>query len=429
MSQDDPFATANGDRTLIIPAPGRQTPQKAILPSDATELGMSPGASINSGVNALVAAANPLLDLVPQLRASVTHRDPAALRDMLAHGVRDFERRAGEANISQEKIIAGRYVLCTLLDETATSTPWGGSGVWGSHSLLVLFHNEAFGGEKFFQLLSRVAENPKNNVDLLELMYIALALGFEGRYRLVENGRSQLDALKARLHDLIRRERGEREHALSARWEPAKVKLHRVTAYLPLWVVGSLATAVILGVYTSFSLRINSQSDPVYAQIEAIRVKTTLPPLAPPPSAPPRLATLLAPQIAGGLLEVRDEATRSVVLIRGDSLFSPGSAEVSPDIVPLLERVGDALKALPGTVLVTGHTDSQPIRTLRFPSNWHLSKARAQTVSELLAVRIPGRVAAEGHADTEPLAPNDTPANRAKNRRVEIELQVSAGSS
>jgi type VI secretion system protein ImpK len=182
--------------------------------------------------------------------------------------------------------------------------------------------------------------------------------------------------------------------------------------------------------YTNFSLRINSQSDPVYARIEAIRIRTALPAVpAPVASAPPRLATLLAPEIARGLLEVQDEATRSVVLIRGDSLFSPGSAEVSPGVVPLLDRVGDALKALPGAVLVTGHTDSQPIRTLRFPSNWHLSKARAQTVSELLAARIPGRVTAEGRADTEPVAPNDTPSNRTRNRRVEIELQLSAGSS
>jgi type VI secretion system protein ImpK len=430
MSQDDPFSSANSERTLIMPAPGRQSPHKAILPSDNTDLGISPGAAISSGVNALVAAANALLDLVPQLRASVTHRDPGALRDMLARGIREYERRAGEAGISQEKIIAGRYVLCTLLDETAASTPWGGSGVWGSHSLLVLFHNEAFGGEKFFQLLSRVAENPRANIDLLELLYVALALGFEGRYHLTENGRSQLDALKARLYDMIRRQRGEREHALSAHWEPAEVKLHRVTAYLPLWVVASLAAVILLGAYAGFNLNINSRSDPVYAQIEAIRIKTALPPVpAAVPAVHPRLATLLAPEIERGSLEVRDEPTRSIVLIRGDSLFSPGSAEVSPGVVPLIERVGDALKTLPGTVMVTGHTDSQPIRTLRFPSNWHLSKARAQNVSELLAARIPGRVAAEGRADTEPIAPNDTPSHRAQNRRVEIALQLSGGSS
>ena len=57
MSQDDPFSSANSDRTLIMPAPGRQSPHKAILPSDNTDLGISAGAAISSGVNALVAAA------------------------------------------------------------------------------------------------------------------------------------------------------------------------------------------------------------------------------------------------------------------------------------------------------------------------------------------------------------------------------------
>jgi type VI secretion system protein ImpK len=77
-------------------------------------------------------------------------------------------------------------------------------------------------------------------------------------------------------------------------------------------------------------------------------------------------------------------------------------------------------------VLVTGHSDNQPIRTARFPSNWHLSEERARTVSELLASQgvAAKRLRAEGRADAEPVAPNDSPASRALNRRVEITLFV-----
>jgi len=93
----------------------------------------------------------------------------------------------------------------------------------------------------------------------------------------------------------------------------------------------------------------------------------------------------------------------------------------------LMLRIASALARESGQVLVTGHTDSSPIRTARFPSNWHLSEERAQTVRRLL---IGGgvqadRVRAEGRADGEPLAANDTPANKALNRRVEITLMVS----
>jgi type VI secretion system protein ImpK len=74
-------------------------------------------------------------------------------------------------------------------------------------------------------------------------------------------------------------------------------------------------------------------------------------------------------------------------------------------------------------VLVSGHTDSQPIRSARFPSNWRLSQERAQSVQGLLGRWVePGRMKAEGRADSEPIASNATAPDRAKNRRVEITL-------
>ena len=81
---------------------------------------------------------------------------------------------------------------------------------------------------------------------------------------------------------------------------------------------------------------------------------------------------------------------------------------------------------MPGTVQVTGHTDNRPIRSVRFPSNWHLSKERARSVAETLSAKLaaPARVTYEGRADLEPVAPNDTPTDRARNRRVEITLLV-----
>jgi type VI secretion system protein ImpK len=75
--------------------------------------------------------------------------------------------------------------------------------------------------------------------------------------------------------------------------------------------------------------------------------------------------------------------------------------------------------------VITGHTDDVPIRTARFPSNWELSTERARSVVALMSSRLrePGRLRAEGVADSEPVAPNDSAANRAKNRRVTILLR------
>jgi type VI secretion system protein ImpK len=92
----------------------------------------------------------------------------------------------------------------------------------------------------------------------------------------------------------------------------------------------------------------------------------------------------------------------------------------------LFERIGTALNQVPGSVLIAGHTDNQPIRSLRFPSNWHLSKDRAASVKAVLAASLkPDRLTAEGRADTEPVADNSAEDGRAKNRRVEITLLAS----
>lgn len=87
-------------------------------------------------------------------------------------------------------------------------------------------------------------------------------------------------------------------------------------------------------------------------------------------------------------------------------------------------RIAQALAKVQGAVLVTGHTDNKPVRTTRFPSNWHLSEERARTVRDLLVASgvATDRVRAEGRAEGEPVANNDTDANRALNRRVEVTL-------
>jgi type VI secretion system protein ImpK len=141
----------------------------------------------------------------------------------------------------------------------------------------------------------------------------------------------------------------------------------------------------------------------------------------------PRLAGLLKPDIDAGRVEVRDLADRSIVTLRGDGLFAAGSTEVAASLRPVIERIGAALGQLAGPVIVTGHSDNVPIRTLRFPSNWHLSNERAISVKELLAAAVkPERMRAEGRAEAEPVADNGTAEGRARNRRVEITLLAAA---
>jgi len=386
------------------------------------------GEYVISGSNPLVAAANPLLDLVPQIRNTASHPSPAMLREQLVDEVRQFELRAQQAGIPNETILGARYCLCTALDEAAALTPWGGGGVWSAHSLLVTFHNETWGGEKFFQLLAKLSQNPSHHLDLLELLYYCLLLGFEGRYRVLDNGRSQLETLRQRLLRILRGARGEYPRELSPHWRdiPAQVATHRLP--VPLWVFAALAGALALAAYFGLTWRLGSVSDSAFAAVGAVqtpRLELARAPAAK-PAPKPRLAEFLAPEIREDLVTVRDEADRSVVVLRGDGLFDSGAADVRERYLPVLARVADALRETEGSILVSGYTDNIPSRGARFPSNWHLSQARADAVKEILEKRLddPRRVRAEGRGDADPVAPNDTAANRARNRRVEITLLV-----
>jgi chemotaxis protein MotB len=121
---------------------------------------------------------------------------------------------------------------------------------------------------------------------------------------------------------------------------------------------------------------------------------------------------------------VRNERGVVVTVMTDKMLFAPGQADLRPEELTLLNTVGDVMqKAVPeNPVRVEGHTDSLPIHTLRFPSNWELSTTRATTVLRYFEARGVGakRLEAAGYADQRPLTANDTDGHRAQNRRVEI---------
>jgi type VI secretion system protein ImpK len=435
---NDPFAAFGSDRTVIKPSAGSAPRAGAAVPEAAPAAAAAPtgreaplamDALMTASVNPLVAAAAPLLAAGPRVRTTARHPNPAGLKDALADGVRKFEAQARAQGLSNEQVVAGRYILCTFLDECAASTPWGGAGAWSAQSLLVQFHNETWGGEKVYQLMSKLAENVEANRNLLELLYVVLALGFEGRYRVLDNGRAQLDSVRERLVQMLRQSRGSYEKALSPRWQGVEQREARLHEGLPLWVMASVVALLLGVVFAGLRFKLGGDAEGAFSMLAALdakaaQVAAVAPP--PPPAAPkPRLAGFLKPEVDAGLVQVQDLADRSIVIIKGDGFFEPGSAVVSGRVLPLLGRIAQALNDTPGRVLVTGHTDNQPIRTLRYPSNWHLSQDRADAVKAEVAKTVkPERMRAEGRADSEAVADNGTPQGRAKNRRVEITLFV-----
>jgi type VI secretion system protein ImpK len=469
MSADDPFFGGDkGEHTILRPRPGgRRAAAPAAAPSPAPSYGSQPSYApaqtyppqpsygsapsyaprdarepapqplaamgrLPGGLNPITAAATTLLALLAQLRESAHHPDPEALFQHIGNELRQFEAAARAQGEPDDMVLAARYVLCAALDETVLNTPWGSQSRWAGETLLSVFHNDTWGGEKVFQWLERLVREPGRNLHLLELIYLCIALGFAGKYRIQDRGRAELERIHDGLHQTIRQQRGDFERTLSPRWQGVQDKRMRLAQYVPLWVVAAVCAGVLVVVYLGFLVAASRAAEPVLTQVAALG-RSDAPRAAQPVATPTRPSVDLRPflqaQIADRSLAVEDVAQGQVVTMAGDGLFSSGRADVRPERVPLLVAIADALNQVPGRVVITGHTDNVPMSMLgRYKSNWDLSQARADAVLQILGTRVTGdRLAADGVADTQPVASNDSPDGRSRNRRVEITLMAQAG--
>jgi type VI secretion system protein ImpK len=451
---DDPFAEPqDSDRTVIRPRPGGRAPAALQPMMAAAAVPAGPVVPLPViGVNPLAAAAAPVMAAAIRLLGRFQHPQPDQLRRSMIEAVREFERRALGTGLDTQSLRAARYALCATIDDMVLSTPWGANSPWSQQSLTSVFHNEVAGGERFFDILKQMEEDPARHGQVVELMYLCLSLGFVGRYRVQQRGLASLTEFRDALYRVIRQRRGEFERELSVRWQGIPAGQRPLSQRVPLWLIGTV-TALLLGfIYLGFNFSLAGDADAVaarYAQLPpsgplmpsrpapAPGVPAAAQPQRPPPPPPPppsaalsRLRAFLAPEIRQGLVEVLEDAQTTTIRLAGRNMFGLGAATVNAGSVPLLERVGMALNDESGAVLVTGHSDSSPIRTARFPSNWHLSQERAETVARLIAGKLTdrSRIRSEGKADSQPIASNDTAEGRQANRRTDVIL-VKAGDS
>ena len=395
-------------------------------PVRPVESGASFVSFLGGGLNPLVQAATPLLILAGRLRDRIRNAQAESLYSQSVQEMRSFEERARRAAVPEEDVLAARYVLCSVIDEAVLNTPWGVESGWAARSLLVTFHRESFGGEKVFQLVDRVLNEPRRYLALLELLYICLSLGFEGRYRVEEGGATRLTDIRFDLFRSIQTLRGTPEADLSPQWQGVENKRREMIRMVPLWVVATACAAVLLAMFIILSAKLSNRADPLNAMLAGVGRQPLYSRARAAPVATPSvgLRELLAPQIAKGLVSVTDQPDgNSLVTIAVNDLFASGSEVVNPQYVALIDAIGSAAEKVPGRYIVTGHTDDQPLRSFRFPDNFALSRERALQVANVLKTRIhdAGRVDFVGVGSSEPrFTPASLPENRARNRRVEI---------
>jgi len=283
MTSDDPFFNpGDTDKTVILkPTPGRQPPasqpQQPVAPppqpnySPVQEPVSFPAGRTAS--NVLADESAQLIALVGRVRNLPQHNDVEGLHRQTIQHIQAFENSARAKGISPEIVLAARYALCATIDETVLNTPWGSNSLWSTQSMLSTFHQETSGGEKFFLILDRLRQQPAQNLDLIELMFTCLSLGFEGKYRILQGGQSQLESLRDELYRIIRNYRGEPERDLSPHWAGIEVKT-TLLRQVPYWVIGAFTGAVLLTIYAGFNVMLSGNAEPVIEQLEELHPET-----------------------------------------------------------------------------------------------------------------------------------------------------------
>jgi len=218
-------APGDADATVVQPVAGRSSGQFRFAPSLDRHATAADLAALG-GLNPLVEAANPILAALPQIRHALRHPDPAGLRARLRAQLEAFDRAALGAGVAEDRRFVARYALCAVLDDAVGATPWGQD--WLKQGLLSELHGDGAGGDKFFALLEPMVAQPRQYRELLELFYVCLALGYEGRYRGGgEGGRLALAQARSRVLGTIAGGRALADAEISAHWRGAGVPLHR----------------------------------------------------------------------------------------------------------------------------------------------------------------------------------------------------------
>ncbi|MCY0095179.1 type VI secretion system protein TssL, long form [Hoeflea ulvae] len=482
---DDPFGAGNGNRTVIRPRPGgaaspsgfgsapaspgstvfsnqpfgspaantggptdwvsQQSPETAPKqapprPTRKIPLNVAIAAHSNAEVkttNPITQAAVPLLVLLGRLRQLVVDMDAVPLMQHVARSINEFERTLLARGIDQEQVQIAKYTLCATADDIVQNLPGTEKHVWLQYSMLAQFFGARTSGTVLFDKIRQLLANPTVYYDLLELIHSCLSLGFEGQYRSAAGGDIELQRIRRDVFQTLRTVKPRGTDEISPRWRGVITKMRVSGGGMPLWAIAGLMLAFLAGVYMLLRFIIAGEGDAMAQTMVQLHPKSAIeirreeftPMVAEVFEADQaqldRIRNALAPEIEEGLADAFIKGEKIVVAVSNVLLFPSGSADVTPEFEPLANRIAVALDKEPGPINIIGHTDNVKLRaTSRFKSNYDLSVKRAESVAALILKFIaqPERITVTGRGEDDPVASNDTAENRAKNRRVEINI-------
>lgn len=160
-----------------------------------------------SGVNPLISLAQPILTFLARIHNSEDSFDPDRLADNLTHELKTFESRCLASRYENEIIIVARYLLCVAIRESLENAPWPQTKA--DINALIETYPEVQNKDYFFTILERINKMPEKHIELLELAYLCLSLGFKERYQHQQNGELNLNVILEHVYHCIRNNRGD----------------------------------------------------------------------------------------------------------------------------------------------------------------------------------------------------------------------------
>lgn len=353
----------------------------------------------------------------------------------------EFNRRARESighfeaaiqNVYPEGVRQrAKYALCATIDDIAQNLPGvGGSGAqWAQHNMVVTFFRENIAGDRFWDFVNEIMQDPTKNRDMIELFHACLAAGFEGRTRAMPDGFSKKQQVMANLVGGLQHVRSLSQSDMVEDWKGEDAPRKPSNFWSVVGLVAAAAAALLFLIYLIFfvTLMFTGEdprdnvaslfpSDPVSLNRSAPQLEL------PPTDTETRLREFLSDEIGQGLVTVQGNRVRTTI----GTLFEPASDQLVSGRAPIFDKIGQAIDLESGPVTVEGHADSDRISTIQFPDNLALSQARAETVAAIVRSKLsdPSRVRVVGLGDTVPIASNDTSEGKAQNRRVEFVVEL-----
>ncbi|HEY4031372.1 MAG TPA: type IVB secretion system protein IcmH/DotU [Caulobacteraceae bacterium] len=449
MSSDQNGGSGGPNRTVFRPSPlqgakqgGEAPPQQPqggapqaaapVRPKPTDDVPMAPAGKAPR--NLMMAEATAFLALISSVRAGRAAIDLPGLHGKVVDAITRFEQGVA-GRYTDEEIRRAKYALATTADDVALNLPnqQADGAEWARRAIVVRFFGENIGGDRFWKLLDEMVASPAQYRDLLELYHACMAAGFEGRYRVMADGKREHLGQMQRVYIALEHPRTLSMTELSPQWKGEPTPAAKVGLWGPVALAAAIAATLLTVIFIILRIILAQTGGPASTALahlnpdQPLRLSRT----APAPPAPPqdqqlmRLRQFLAPEIAQGLVTVIDDASTVRVRTTVGQLFKSGSDQLDGNRAGLFQRIGQGINGEPGPVRVEGYSDSDRVNSISFPDNMALSKARADTVAAIVkgAMTDPSRVTVEGYGDAQPIASNSTAAGKSQNRRVEIVIQ------